>query len=124
MAAILAKVARRPTRLAAPARFDVEPLEGRTLLSAGWPGTSFSHFVGSSHSPRSAIRSAMARRDSTAQAGATGDVGVRVQKDIVYRADGVKLDLYTPAGPVPAGGWPTVVAFPGGGWRWASKREY
>src|SRR5579864_5019038 len=53
--------------------------------------------------------------------------GVAVQRDIVYRNDGghaVTLDLYRPVGPVPPGGWPAIVAFPGGGWRWASKKDY
>jgi acetyl esterase/lipase len=50
--------------------------------------------------------------------------GVRVIRDITYRNDGVQLDLYLPAGQAPPGGWPAVVGFPGGGWKWASKTEY
>jgi acetyl esterase/lipase len=34
------------------------------------------------------------------------------------------LDLYLPAGTPPAGGWPVILAFPGGGWRWASRQQY
>jgi acetyl esterase/lipase len=52
---------------------------------------------------------------------------VTVVHDIVYHADrgnAVALDLYMPIGPKPAGGRPAVVAFPGGGWRYASKKEY
>ncbi len=37
---------------------------------------------------------------------------------------GGELDLYRPAGTPPPGGWPAVVAFPGGGWRWADKTQY
>jgi acetyl esterase/lipase len=58
----------------------------------------------------------------------SGDVdGVRVTRNIVYTIDGgqaIKLDLYSPVGTRPPGGWPAVVAFPGGGWRWASKTQY
>jgi acetyl esterase/lipase len=53
--------------------------------------------------------------------------GVRVERNIVYAVDhgqAIKLDLYHPVGTPPAGGWPAVVAFPGGGWRWASKTQY
>jgi acetyl esterase/lipase len=40
------------------------------------------------------------------------------------RGQAIKLDLYRPVGTPPPGGWPAVVAFPGGGWRWASKAQY
>ena len=53
--------------------------------------------------------------------------GVTTQRNIVYTVDdgqGMKLDLYRPMGTPPPGGWPAVVAFPGGGWRWASKTQY
>ena len=53
--------------------------------------------------------------------------GVSIQRDIVYTVDAgqaIKLDLYRPTGTPPPGGWPAVVAFPGGGWRWASKTQY
>jgi acetyl esterase/lipase len=53
--------------------------------------------------------------------------GVSVTRNLVYTVDrgqALKLDLYRPAGTPPAGGWPAVVAFPGGGWRWASKTQY
>jgi acetyl esterase/lipase len=33
-----------------------------------------------------------------------------------------QLDLLLPAGKAPAGGWPVVLAFPGGGWRWTSRK--
>ena len=51
-------------------------------------------------------------------------VGETVLRDIVYNKDGESLDLYLPVGQAPPGGWPVVVAFPGGGWRWASKKDY
>jgi acetyl esterase/lipase len=35
-----------------------------------------------------------------------------------------QLDLYLPSGTPPAGGWPIILAFPGGGWRWASRKQY
>ncbi len=53
--------------------------------------------------------------------------GVTTQRNIVYAVDagqGMKLDMYLPMGTPPPGGWPAVVAFPGGGWRWASKTQY
>jgi acetyl esterase/lipase len=53
--------------------------------------------------------------------------GLSVTRNVVYTVDSgqaIKLDLYRPAGTPPAGGWPAVVAFPGGGWRWASKTQY
>jgi acetyl esterase/lipase len=52
---------------------------------------------------------------------------VSIQRNIVYTHDGgqaIKLDLYRPRGSAPPGGWPAVVAFPGGGWRWASRTQY
>jgi acetyl esterase/lipase len=35
-----------------------------------------------------------------------------------------QLDVYTPRGPAPVGGWPVIVAIHGGGWRRYSKQEY
>jgi acetyl esterase/lipase len=52
---------------------------------------------------------------------------VSVERDVVYTADrgqAITLDLYRPVGTPPRGGWPAVVAFPGGGWQWASKTQY
>jgi acetyl esterase/lipase len=52
---------------------------------------------------------------------------VSLTRNIVYTVDrgqAIKLDLYRPVGTPPPGGWPAVVAFPGGGWRWASKTQY
>jgi acetyl esterase/lipase len=53
--------------------------------------------------------------------------GVRASTDLVYGASGVRrlrLDLYRPEGPAPPGGWPTLVALHGGGWRGGSKVGY
>jgi acetyl esterase/lipase len=60
----------------------------------------------------------------------TQEFASRVQstiKGIVYTHHGsntVKLDLYLPTGQAPAGGWPIILAFPGGGWRQASRKDY
>ncbi len=35
-----------------------------------------------------------------------------------------RLDVYTPLGPAPAGGWPVLVAIHGGGWRRFDKNGY
>ena len=33
------------------------------------------------------------------------------------------LDLYVPGGPKPAGGYPVILAIPGGGWRWVRRAD-
>ncbi len=51
----------------------------------------------------------------------------RVISGLTYTTPGMapeKLDLYLPGGTPPPGGWPVVLAFPGGGWRWASRQQY
>lgn len=51
----------------------------------------------------------------------------RVIADIVYTRNGsrpVALDLYLPGGTPPPGGWPLILAFPGGGWRPADRKDY
>jgi acetyl esterase/lipase len=58
--------------------------------------------------------------------GSTAGTG-RVISDIAYTHTGStleKLDLYLPAGNAPKGGWPIILAFPGGGWRWANRQQY
>jgi acetyl esterase/lipase len=76
-----------------------EPLEPRSLLSAG-------HGLGHpAHGPRHA-------------APAHGLSGV------VYSRDGSTLDVIRPPGATPPGGWPVIVAIPGGGWRWVDKSSY
>lgn len=99
----------------------LECLEERALLSsgppaAGVPGTVREHALVSSPAPGP---------DSAGQAGP--QYQVREEPNITYTVDGghsIQLDLYVPVGPRPAGGWPAVVAFPGGGWRWASRAGY
>jgi acetyl esterase/lipase len=89
----------------------VEPLEPRALQSRGvaahgaFGGTPDGQVASSRHAVR----------------------GVAVLRDIPYTVDAgqsIKLDLYRPIGTPPPGGWPAIVAFPGGGWRYASKRDY
>jgi acetyl esterase/lipase len=66
------------------------------------------------------------------QPGASSHVGPtsahgRVITGITYTRDAThseQLDLYLPGGTPPPGGWPVVLAFPGGGWRWASRKDY
>jgi acetyl esterase/lipase len=50
---------------------------------------------------------------------------VREISNLVYTDSGgtEQLDLYIPEGPAPAGGWPTILALPGGGWRWANPNN-
>jgi acetyl esterase/lipase len=89
-----------------------EPLEGRTLTTASRDS------VGSSAEVAPATIPVPADRISG---------GVRVSRDVPYTTRGgqsIALDLYRPTGTPPAGGWPAVVAFAGGGWRWADKAQY
>ena len=97
---------------------SLERLERRALLSVAAPPAGAA-------SPTAEIANGPARHrlvldDSTT----TRVVGETVLRDIVYNKDGESLDLYLPVGQAPPGGWPVVVAFPGGGWRWASKKDY
>ncbi len=53
--------------------------------------------------------------------------GIQTTLHNLYRNDGgrlVYLDIYAPAGPVPNGGWPALLAIHGGGWRGGSRAEY
>jgi acetyl esterase/lipase len=51
--------------------------------------------------------------------------GVNLVKDVVYRADRrLRLDVYRPDRPAPAGGWPAAIAIHGGGWRGGNKDGY
>ncbi len=67
-------------------------------------------------------------RTAVPPAATPGSVGGgRVISGITYTAPGMApehLDLYLPSGTPPAGGWPVILAFPGGGWRWASRQQY
>ncbi|HEV3163803.1 MAG TPA: alpha/beta hydrolase [Isosphaeraceae bacterium] len=90
---------------------SLEPLEGRELLS---------------HTPHAlpAIQARHAARLAAQTAGGPQPSGYHEIQNVVYSKDGQKLDLYIPNGPAPPGGREAVVAFPGGGWKWASKTEY
>jgi acetyl esterase/lipase len=104
---------RRSSRLARGVRRDLESLEGRALLSGG---------------PAALAAAQGGLRSEFAGVKVNGSVrGVTTQRNVVYTVDdghGMKLDLYRPMGTPPPGGWPAVVALPGGGWRWASKTQY
>jgi acetyl esterase/lipase len=99
----------RARRRAAAGRAELEPLEGRALLSAGFGPGRHPHTV-------------------PGMVGAPATVtGVREIHNVPYTTDGghtITLDLYLPAGRPPAGGWPAVIGFPGGGFKWANKVEY
>jgi acetyl esterase/lipase len=50
-----------------------------------------------------------------------------VSRNLTYSTKGgptEQLDVYTPQGPAPPGGWPVIVAIHGGGWRRYNKQEY
>jgi acetyl esterase/lipase len=106
---------RRFSRSAYRCPAGLERLEGRALLSGGLaevapPGRT------------SDASGEVARLEPN------GDIhSMSVTRNIVYTVDSgqaIKLDLYRPVGTPPPGGWPAVVGFPGGGWRWASKTQY
>lgn len=89
---------------------NLEPLEGRALLST------IAEPLPKPSNPPVRVRS-------------LADEGTfRVAKRMsnrTYSRNGSKLDVYAPAGATPPeGGWPAIVAMPGGGWKWASKDEY
>lgn len=61
---------------------------------------------------------------STAATGPTYKV-VPAGSDIRYTADGSQLDVFKPVGaPPPPGGFPAIIALPGGGWRHANRKDY
>ena len=113
-----AKATGRSRRHGKRREIGLERLEGRELLSRA-------PFSGGEAIPPveiarfSRVRQAIANDTTTPTV-----VGQTVLQDIVYNKDGEKLDVYLPVGQAPAGGWPAIVAFPGGGWRWASKKDY
>jgi acetyl esterase/lipase len=124
-----------------PTNRSFDRLEERSLLSAG---LGFSTTAAGRIAPidQGLGRSAMvgqlraglrAAREASATAGqqtaaVLGHLGVaKAMSDVVYNQQGghqAKLDVYRPTGPAPAGGWPAVIAIPGGGWEWASKKDY
>ena len=61
---------------------------------------------------------------SSPNTGATYRV-VNAGSNVTYSADGSQLDVYKPTGaPAPAGGFPAIIALPGGGWRHANRKDY
>jgi acetyl esterase/lipase len=49
---------------------------------------------------------------------------VKVVSNLAYTRDGSRLDVYAPAsGTPPPGGWPVILAIPGGGWRKARRSD-
>jgi acetyl esterase/lipase len=61
---------------------------------------------------------------ATLNALAATDNRARVS-DIAYGAlPRQRLDIYSPAGVVPAGGWPVVVFFYGGSWKSGERAQY
>lgn len=48
-----------------------------------------------------------------------------VKSDVSYTRNGSQLDAYRPTGaPPPPGGFPAIIALPGGGWRSIDRRNY
>ncbi len=85
-------------------------LEGRTLTTAGLVAPA-------SHRP---VVAAVSTPPTTPSG------GIRALPNLVYTNLGGQtqhLDLYLPTGPAPAGGWPVVLALPGGGWRWVRRSD-
>ncbi|GAC1474716.1 MAG: hypothetical protein NVSMB9_25620 [Isosphaeraceae bacterium] len=104
----------------------LELLEGRRLLASGaLPGWGGAYLNGrsfpSSHLATLSTPSLRAESLSRNTHGA-----VHSFLNVVYRnAEGRQehLDLYVPAGPAPPGGYPTILALPGGGWRWVRRND-
>ena len=124
-------VAGRSHRSSRSLRPGLEALDARQLPSGFAP-----HVPGGGHSAflQWAERVAAGGASSTATATAmhhghpsSWGTGGRVISGVTYTTPGMApqhLDLYLPAGTPPPGGWPVVLAFPGGGWRWASRKQY
>jgi acetyl esterase/lipase len=89
----------------------LESLESRQLLSAARANPHHNAHHQSAHAERARRREA------------NGTNAVRTISGLNYSA-GIQMDLYIPRGKAPAGGWPAVVAFPGGAWRWADRQDY
>jgi len=127
---------RRPSHQARPGLLR---LDARTLLSGLAPRplatpAEVSHLAGHrpGHAPRPAIGHSPASVVPGSTAWSIGASGAavahgRVIANIAYTRHGShaeELDLYLPEGSPPPGGWPVVLAFPGGGWRHADRKDY
>lgn len=123
-------VAGRSRRSSRSHRPGVEALDARQLLSGfAAPTGGHAYFLLHAEQQIAAGASATAHHAHRGGHGPTsgGGGGARVISGITYTAPGMApehLDLYLPAGTSPPGGWPVVLAFPGGGWRWASRQQY
>lgn len=90
-------------------RPGIEALEGRALLSG----------VAASRSP--AARPAAEVREAARR----GFGVARTASGVPYSRSGSKLDVYQPVGsPPPPGGFPAIIALPGGGWREVRREDY
>ncbi len=84
-------------------RPNAEGLESRWLLSA-------------SSAPAPAATSASS----------TPTYGVEAIHNVTYTdqaGQAEQLDLYVPVGKASPGGWPAILALPGGGWRWVNRSD-
>jgi acetyl esterase/lipase len=120
-----ANSARSALRARRSRRPEFEGLDRRNLPSAiGFhPATGILHAGKHPHEARPAT----AEVGSTTPDPAPKAGPARSISNIAYTGQGSgaeHLDLYLPAGTPPPGGWPVVLAFPGGGWRWASRQQY
>jgi acetyl esterase/lipase len=106
-------------------RPGVEALDGRQLLSGF--GAAGGHAAFLHHAEQVVLSAGTIHAGRHGSHGGFGGAGARTISGITYTTPGMApqhLDLYLPAGTAPAGGWPVILAFPGGGWRWASRQQY
>ncbi len=90
-------------------RVKLEPLEGRELMSRGLGAP-----------PSEAAAGEVRPRTESPRYGIS-----RTASDVVYARSGAKLDVYRPTGgEAPEGGFPAIVALPGGGWREVDRGNY
>ena len=126
-------VAGRSRRAPRSLRPGVEALDARQLLSgfaaspdlARAPGGNHSFFLARAEQIAAGAMTAPPRHGHPS--GPSAGAGGRVISGITYTTPDMApehLDLYLPGGTPPPGGWPVVLAFPGGGWRWASRKQY
>jgi len=97
-----------------------EPLEGRSLASAGL--TAARMFVGPFRAAAGPAEVLGVHAQARRLGGGGAPGGVRVLTNVAY-APGEHLDLFIPTGPAPAGGRPVILALPGGGWRWVRRQD-
>ena len=95
---------------------SIEVLEGRALATAG---ISQSFNAGFSALPAGGIAHLSVYESRQ---------GIRAKSllNLAYLNDHGRvqhLDLYLPAGPKPEGGFPVILAIPGGGWRWVRRND-